>query len=67
MFEIQSSQCDTIVIEVVLYGVEIWGGSTSFDSWNEIKKIEILFLWRQSGIEKSRICWMIHSQNSLKT
>ena len=30
--------------EVLLYGVEVRGGNISFSAWNEIKKIQKLFL-----------------------
>ena len=29
---------------VILYGVEVWGGSLSKDRWNDIEKIQKLFL-----------------------
>ena len=35
---------DTLVTPVILYGVEVWGGSLSKDKWNDIKKIQKLFL-----------------------
>ena len=35
---------DTLVTSVILYGVEVWGGSLSKDIWNDIEKIQKLFL-----------------------
>ena len=35
---------DTLVTPVILYGVEVWGGSLSKDRWNDIEKIQKLFL-----------------------
>lgn len=35
---------DTLVTPVLLYGVEVWGGSLSKASWNEVEKIQKRFL-----------------------
>ena len=35
---------DTLVTLVIMYGVEVWGGSLSKDRWNDIEKIQKLFL-----------------------
>ena len=52
MFENQYNQSDTrgwevrlmlfnaMVVQVLLYGVEVWGGTISLSAWNEIRKFK---------------------------
>ena len=52
MFENQYNQCDTrgwevrlilfnaMVVQVLLYGAEVWGGTISLSAWNEIRKFK---------------------------
>ena len=44
---------DTLVTPVILYGVEVWGGSLSKDRWNDIKKIQKLFLTNFLAIQRT--------------
>eukprot|EP00249_Psilotum_nudum_P023837 c29002_g1_i1 orf=1190-2446(+) len=39
------------VIQTVLYGVELWGGSISISTWNEIEKMQKSFIRRHLGIK----------------
>lgn len=41
---------DAYVIQTVLYGVEVWGGSITASKWNDIEKMQKSFLKRQLGI-----------------
>ena len=55
MFENQYNQCDTrgwevrlilfnaMVVQVLFYGVEVWGGIISLGAWNEIREFKICF------------------------
>ena len=38
-----------IVVQVLLYGVDLCGDATSLSAWNEIEKIPKMFLRRQLG------------------
>ena len=38
---------------MLLYRVEVWGGTISLGAWNEIEKIQKTFLHRQLGIKSS--------------
>ena len=42
-----------MVTQVLLYGVEIWGGTISLNAWNEIEKIQKMFLRRQLGVKST--------------
>ena len=39
--------------QVLLDRVEVWGGTISLSAWNEIEKIQKLFLHRQLGVKSS--------------
>ena len=38
-------------MQTVLYGVEVWGGSISASTWNDIEKIQKAFLRRHLGVK----------------
>ena len=38
-WEIELMLYSAIVTQVLLYGVEVWGGVVSLNAWKEIKKI----------------------------
>ena len=38
---------------MLLYGVEVWGGTTSFNARGDIEKIQKIFLRRQLGIKST--------------
>ena len=40
-----------MVIQVLLYGVEVWGVSISPNAWNEIEKVQNMFLRMQFGVK----------------
>ena len=42
-----------MLVQGLLYGVEVWGGNTSFSACNEIEKIVKLLLYIQLGIKFS--------------
>ena len=42
---------NAMVTQVLLYGVEVWGGTISLNAWNEIEKIQKMFLRRQLGVK----------------
>ena len=42
---------DAYVVQIVLYGVKVWGGSISPTTWNEIQKMQKAFLRQHLGIE----------------
>ena len=44
---------NAMVIQLLLYGVEVWGGTISLSAWNEIQKIQKMFLPRQLGVKPS--------------
>ena len=48
-WEVKLMLCNAIVTQVLLYGVEVWGGTISLNPWNEIEKIQNMFLRRQLG------------------
>ena len=37
----------------MLYGVEVWGNTISLNAWNEIEKIQKMFLRRQLGVKST--------------
>ena len=39
---------NAMVVQVLLYGVEMWGGIILLSAWNEIEKIQKMFLRRLS-------------------
>ena len=41
----------TMVTHILLYGVEVWGSTISLNAWNEIEKIQKMFLRRQLGVK----------------
>ena len=41
---INATKCTAIVVETLLYGVEVWGGTSSLSAWSEIDKILNIFL-----------------------
>ena len=65
MLENQCNQSDTrgwevklmlfnaMVTQVLLYGVEVWGGTISRNAWNEIEKIQKMFLRRNLGVKST--------------
>ena len=65
MFENQCNRCNTLLLEVelmlfnamvvqeLLYGVYLWGGTISLSSWNEIEKIQKMFSRRPLGVKDS--------------
>ena len=44
---------NAMVVQVLFYGVEVWGDTTSLSAWLEIEKIQILFFCRRGGINSS--------------
>ena len=50
-WEVKLMLFNVMVTQVLLYGVEVKGGTISRNAWNEIKKIEKLFLSRQLGMK----------------
>ena len=42
---------NAMVTQVLLYGVEAWGGTIPFHSWNEIEKIQKMFLRKQLEVK----------------
>ena len=44
----------------IAYGVEVWGDTISLNAWNEIEKIQKMFLRRQLGVKcttSNHLCW----------
>lgn len=39
-WKVRSMVFDAYVIQTVLYGVEVWGGSISSSAWNNIEKLQ---------------------------
>ena len=52
-WEVRVLLFDSMVVQALLYGVEVWGGTISLSAWNEIQKIQKMFLHRQLGIKSS--------------
>lgn len=44
---------DAYVLQTVLYGVEVWGGSISSSIWNDIEKLQKAFIRRHLGIKST--------------
>ena len=42
---------NVMVVQVLLYGYEVWGGTISFSAWNEREKLQTMFLRRQLGVK----------------
>ena len=42
-----------MVTKVLIYGVELWGGTISLNAWNEIEKMQNIFLRRQLRVKFS--------------
>ena len=42
---------NVMVTQVLLYGVEVLGDTISLNAWNEIEKIQKMFLRRQLGVK----------------
>lgn len=42
---------ETCVVQTMLYGVEVWGGSISASSWNDMEKFQKKFLSRHLGVK----------------
>ena len=43
-WEVRVLLFDSMVVQALLYGVEVWGGTISFSAWNEIEKIQIILM-----------------------
>ena len=41
---------EAYVMQTVLYGIEVWGGSISSSMWDEIEKIQKCFIHRYVGV-----------------
>ena len=44
---------DAYVLQTILYGVEVWGGSISLSTWNDIEKLQKAFIRRHLGIKST--------------
>ena len=44
---------NAMVTQVLLYGVEVWGGTISLNAWNEIEKIQNMFFRRQLRVKST--------------
>ena len=53
MRSMRSMLFNDMVVQVLLHGVEVRGGIISLSAWNEIEKIQNLFLHRQLGVKFS--------------
>ena len=42
-----------MVTQVLLYGLDAWGGTISLNAWNEIEKFQKMFLRRQLGVKST--------------
>ena len=42
---------NAMVVQVLLYGVEVWGDTISLIAWNEREKIQKMSLRRQLGVK----------------
>ena len=45
-WEVKLMLFNVMVTRVFLYGIEVWGGTISLNAWNEIEKIQKMFLRR---------------------
>ena len=45
---------NVMVVQVLLYGVEVWGETVSLSTCNEIGKFEKMFLCRELGVKYSK-------------
>ena len=52
-WELKEIIFDTCIVQAVLYGVEVWGASTSANTWNDIEKIQKKVLCRHLGVKKT--------------
>ena len=41
------------MIQVLLYGLKVWGGTISVSTWTEIEKIQKLFVRKLLGVKSS--------------
>ena len=44
---------NAMVTQVLLYGVQVWEESISLKAWNEIEKIQKMFLRRELGVKST--------------
>ena len=44
---------NAMVTKVLIYGVELWGGTISLNAWNEIEKMQNIFLRRQLRVKST--------------
>lgn len=52
-WELKEIIFDTCIVQAILYGVEVWGASTSASTWNDIEKIQKSFLCKHLGVKKT--------------
>ena len=52
-WEVRSMLFNAMVAQVLLYGVEVWGGTIPLNALNEIEKIQKMFLRRQLGVKST--------------
>ena len=57
-WEVKLVLFNAMVTQVLLYGVEVWGDTISLNAWNEIVKVQNMFLRRQLG-EKSTTSYQV--------
>ena len=57
-WEVELMLVNVMVTQVMLYGVEVWGDIISLNAWNEIVKVQNMFLRRQLG-EKSTTSYQV--------
>ena len=45
--------CNAIAVQMLLYGVKVWGVTISLSAWNEIEELRKMFLRREWGVKSS--------------
>ena len=55
-----------MVTKVLIYGVELWGGTISLNAWNEIEKIQNMFLRRQLGVKSTTSYQVMVSERNVR-
>ena len=50
-WEVKLMLFNSMVTQVLLYGVQVWEGTISLNAWNEFDNIQNMFLRRQLGVK----------------
>ena len=57
---------NAMVMQVLLNGVEVWGCTIPLNAWNEIEKIQNMFLRRQLGVKSTTSYQVMVSERNVR-